>query len=76
MSRIGKKPIPLPSGVSVEIGDGIVRVQGSQGSLEQTYHTALVFFAFLAFFAFIGFEDIPRFPKRRAIRNVPRLGQS
>ena len=42
MSRIGKQPIPLPSGVSVEIGDGIVRVQGSQGSLEQTYHTALV----------------------------------
>ena len=30
----------------------------------------------LVFFAFIGFEDIPRFPKRRAIRNVPCLGQS
>jgi large subunit ribosomal protein L6 len=37
MSRIGKQPIPIPSGVKVDIGDNSVRVQGSMGALEQTY---------------------------------------
>ena len=31
MSRIGRKPIPIPSGVSVETVDGGVRVKGPQG---------------------------------------------
>jgi large subunit ribosomal protein L6 len=35
MSRIGKKPIPLPSGVKVEIKDGWVSVQGAKGSLQR-----------------------------------------
>ena len=33
MSRVGKKPIPLPSGVKVEIG-GNLKVQGPKGKLE------------------------------------------
>jgi large subunit ribosomal protein L6 len=33
MSRVGKKPIPLPSGVKVEIGDHL-KVQGPKGKLE------------------------------------------
>ncbi len=33
MSRIGRKPIELPSGVSVKIADGTVEVQGPKGKL-------------------------------------------
>jgi large subunit ribosomal protein L6 len=35
MSRIGKIPIPIPSGVTVDLGDGVVRVKGPKGELEQ-----------------------------------------
>jgi large subunit ribosomal protein L6 len=36
MSRIGKKPISLPSGVSIEVNkDNLVTVKGSKGSLSQ-----------------------------------------
>ncbi len=35
MSRIGKVPIPLRSGVEVKIQDGIVQVKGPKGTLEQ-----------------------------------------
>ncbi|HXH07373.1 MAG TPA: 50S ribosomal protein L6 [Vicinamibacterales bacterium] len=35
MSRIGKKPIPLPPGVSVTIEPGAVVVQGPRGRLRQ-----------------------------------------
>jgi len=34
MSRIGKKPIPLPKGVTVKIEDRTVAVQGPKGKLE------------------------------------------
>ena len=33
MSRVGKKPIPLPSGVKIQIGEQI-KVQGPKGTLE------------------------------------------
>ncbi len=33
MSRIGRKPIPVPSGVKVHIGAGAVDVQGPKGKL-------------------------------------------
>ncbi len=35
MSRIGKKPIPLPKGVKVQWEDGKVTVTGPQGKLDQ-----------------------------------------
>ncbi len=35
MSRIGKTPIPVPSGVEVSIVDRHVTVKGSQGTLER-----------------------------------------
>jgi large subunit ribosomal protein L6 len=35
MSRIGRQPIPIPDGVSVEIAPGRVAVQGPLGNLEQ-----------------------------------------
>ena len=34
MSRIGKKPISLPQGVTVEVQPGLVRVKGPKGALE------------------------------------------
>ena len=35
MSRIGKQPVPVPSGVKVEIKGGTVYVQGPKGKLER-----------------------------------------
>jgi len=34
MSRIGKAPIEIPSGVNVTISDGVVKVKGPKGELE------------------------------------------
>jgi large subunit ribosomal protein L6 len=34
MSRIGRKPIPVPSGVEVKVDDGVVSVKGPLGKLE------------------------------------------
>jgi large subunit ribosomal protein L6 len=33
MSRVGKKPVPIPSGVTVAVVDGTVRVKGPKGEL-------------------------------------------
>jgi large subunit ribosomal protein L6 len=41
MSRIGKQPIPIPSGVSVEIETGMVRVKGASVVLEQPYQRGI-----------------------------------
>jgi large subunit ribosomal protein L6 len=35
MSRIGKKPIPVPKGVQVTLQDGLVEVKGPKGQLSQ-----------------------------------------
>jgi len=43
MSRIGKKPIPLPKGVSVKIAGGAVEVQGPKGTLRQAVPPGIVF---------------------------------
>ena len=36
MSRIGKLPIPVPSGVDVAIDDAVVTVKGPKGTLSHT----------------------------------------
>jgi large subunit ribosomal protein L6 len=43
MSRIGKKPIPLPKGVNVKIDAGAVEVQGPKGKLRQAVPPGIVF---------------------------------
>jgi large subunit ribosomal protein L6 len=43
MSRIGRLPIPIPDGVEVEIGVGIVRVKGPKGELSQAVSRDLSF---------------------------------
>ena len=35
MSRIGKKPVPIPQGVKVQVADGTVRAEGPKGKLSQ-----------------------------------------
>jgi large subunit ribosomal protein L6 len=43
MSRIGKKPIAIPSGVTVKVGAGAVDVQGPKGKLRQPYPKGINF---------------------------------
>jgi large subunit ribosomal protein L6 len=37
MSRIGKMPVPVPSGVEIEINPGLVRAKGGNGVLEAKF---------------------------------------
>jgi large subunit ribosomal protein L6 len=43
MSRIGKKPIPIPKGVTVKVGPDAVEVQGPKGTLRQVLPPGVVF---------------------------------
>ena len=38
MSRIGRKPIPVPTGVDVTIEPGVVSVKGPKGALSEAIH--------------------------------------
>ena len=35
MSRVGRSPIPIPSGVQVHVGHGVVQVKGAKGAILQ-----------------------------------------
>ncbi len=39
MSRIGRKPINIPAGVTVTVNDGEITVKGPKGTLTKNYHT-------------------------------------
>jgi len=41
MSRIGKKPIPIPAGVKVNVTNGTVSAEGPKGKLAQTVPSGL-----------------------------------
>jgi large subunit ribosomal protein L6 len=43
MSRIGKKPIPIPKGVTVKIAPDAVEVEGPKGKLRQPLPPGVVF---------------------------------
>ena len=43
MSRIGKRPIPIPSGVTVKIGADAVEVKGPKGQLRQALPPGITF---------------------------------
>ena len=43
MSRIGKKPIPIPAGVEVTVGDGAIDVKGPKGSMTQGVPPGITF---------------------------------
>lgn len=38
MSRIGRMPVPVPSGVEVQVDGSRVRVKGPKGALERSFH--------------------------------------
>jgi large subunit ribosomal protein L6 len=41
MSRIGRKPIPVPKGVDVTLAGSTATVKGPKGSLTRTFHPAM-----------------------------------
>lgn len=43
MSRIGKKPIPVPKGVTVTVGQGVVEFKGPKGALKQAVPPGIIF---------------------------------
>ena len=43
MSRIGKKPITIPKGVTVKVADGAVELQGPKGTLRQAHPKGITF---------------------------------
>ena len=55
MSRVGKAPITIPAGLSVEVSAGVVKVSGNQGELSQEipdnydveYHKLFIYNTFL-----------------------------
>lgn len=42
MSRIGKKPIEIPSEVEVKINNNVVTVKGPKGSITKTFHNDVI----------------------------------
>ena len=42
MSRIGKNPISIPAGVTVEVSETVVTVKGKLGQLTQDYSDVIV----------------------------------
>ena len=43
MSRIGKKPVVIPAGVSVEVAEGnVVTVKGPKGTLTNTFNKDMI----------------------------------
>jgi len=41
MSRVGKKPIPVPDKTKLNYNDRLLTVEGSKGSLSRTIHPAV-----------------------------------
>jgi large subunit ribosomal protein L6 len=42
LSRIGKQPITIPQGVSVEVQDHVITVKGPKGELSQSLHPEML----------------------------------
>ena len=70
LSRIGRKSIPLPGDVSIDVGYGEVTVSGPRGTLTQTYHPDVV----------VKVEDgeviVERFSERKFHRSLHGLTRS
>jgi len=42
MSRVGKNPIPVPAGVTVDLKSNNIKVKGPKGELERTLHPEMI----------------------------------
>ena len=38
MSKVGKLPVAIPAGVTVNVANGLISVKGPKGELKQSYH--------------------------------------
>ena len=63
MSRIGKKVIPVPKGVKIDVKPGVVDVQGPKGKLTQRLPAG------------IGFELNGEELQAKTLREDPELGK-
>ena len=63
MSRIGKKPIPIPDKVTVSVTDGAIEVKGPKGALQTPFPPG------------ITFEVEDRHIVARTVREDPELGK-
>ena len=41
MSKVGKLPVALPAGVTINVADGVITVKGPKGELKQDYNEAI-----------------------------------
>ena len=41
MSKVGKLPVALPAGVTINVADGVITVKGPKGELKQDYNCLL-----------------------------------
>jgi len=42
MSRIGKKPVPIPAGVSVDMDGNTVKISGPKGQVQRSFHERVI----------------------------------
>ncbi len=63
MSRIGKKPIPIPQGVTVKIAEDAIEIQGPKGRLTQRVPPGILF------------EIVDGQLQARPVRSDPDLGK-
>jgi large subunit ribosomal protein L6 len=63
MSRIGKKPIPIPKGVTVTIAEDAIELQGPKGKLNQRIPPGILF------------ELVDGHLQARPVRADPELGK-
>ena len=38
MSKVGKLPVAIPAGVTVNVANGVISVKGPKGELKQNFH--------------------------------------
>ena len=41
MSKVGKLPVAIPAGVTINVADGLVSVKGPKGELKQSFHNEI-----------------------------------
>ena len=41
MSKVGKLPVAIPAGVTVNVADGVITVKGPKGELKQSFHNEI-----------------------------------
>jgi large subunit ribosomal protein L6 len=63
MSRIGKKPIPIPKGVTVKIAEDAIQLEGPKGKLTQRIPPGILF------------ELVDGHLQARPVRSDPELGK-